>query len=363
MDENNRRLIALIVISGVIASVIAGGFLVVTREFGITDDKARYFYEEYSSDYDVYVNGSETPGSLRFSSISTSSANLWEAEVILNSVVNRTNVNKEGILLDGGDDSYLFMWWEEEDLTLEANQNGNGLAIISDPKSRKVKDPFGLFLTAGVNYTAVCESSLVYLKGRFATQASYEYTYRRESDGRIVGHSIIDMTSGLPFEINFYEEGKDSVRLELKSTTFIISRNRHRLLGAATIILPIAFVVLFLILKKKKGLELNDPEMQECLLLGGIGMLAFYIDQFFDFWWTYTTLMPVVYILHFVPIALILIFRRDLWRFLFLPLLELGLFAVFTFFNMGIFVLWLSYGNVMLWFALMAHVHEGKRDK
>ena len=38
------------------------------------------------------------------------------------------------------------MWWEEEDLTLEENQNGNGFAIISDPKTRKVKDSFGLFL-------------------------------------------------------------------------------------------------------------------------------------------------------------------------------------------------------------------------
>jgi len=363
MEENNRKLIALIVILGVTASVIAGGFLVATREFGITDDKARYFYEEYSSSYDVYINGSKTPQGLTFFSESTTSDNLWKAVIRFNNVDNEINVNKQGNLIEGVEDSYLFMWWEEEDLALEANQNGNGLAIISDPKTRKIKDPFDLFLTVDVNYTAVCERSIVYLKGRFATQASYEYTYRRESDGRLVGHGIVDMTSGLPFEISFYEEGKDSVYIELKDTTFIISRNRHRLLGAATIILPIAFAVLFIILKKKKGLELKDEEMIDCLLLGGIGMLAFWIDQFFDFWWTFTHLMPIVYVMHFVPMILILLFRRDLWRFLLIPLLELGVFLVFTFFNMGIFVLWLSYGNVMMWFALMAHFHEGERNK
>ena len=98
-------------------------------------------------------------------------------------------------------------------------------------------------------------------------------------------------------------------------------------------------------------------EIKDCLFLGGLGLFAFWLDQFFDFWYTYTVLMPVVIAMHCVPIIMILVFKRELWHFIFIPILELAVYGMFVFFNMGIYVLWLFYGSVVLWFALAAHFH------
>ncbi|MHA1293248.1 MAG: hypothetical protein ACTSQJ_11350 [Promethearchaeota archaeon] len=359
MEDKNRKIVALFVILGVFSSLVVGGVLVVTREIGITQDKARYFYNEYTSSFNVYVDDADEPRDLLFKSESTDDEDIWQAVIIYDNHKDKVDVSKEGFILDDDGketDDYFFLWWEEEDLKLVDNYNGNGKALIAEVEEKTIRDPTNRFLNENETYIAVCKSSLVYLKGRFATQASFYYIIKRESDDRVVGDAIIDMTSGIAFELNLYEEGYNSVFIELRKTDFIISRNRYRLLAAATVILPFFFVIIYVFFRKKKQKnEISEEELWDCLFLGGIGLFAFWLDQFFDFWYTYTVLMPLVLIMHLVPIVLILLFKREFWHFIFIPLLELAIYGMFVFFNMGIFVLWLSYGTVMLWLALLAH--------
>jgi len=362
MEEKNRKLIILMVILGTIASLIAGGFLVVTREIGLTHDKALYFTNEYTSEYEVFENNDDEAEELFFSSIKESDDE-YIAKIKYKGKTYETDVDSDGFVIDGNKDCYFFLWWEEEDLKIVENYNGNGFAISAEEEEKNIKDPQGVFLNMSKTYVAVCQYSLVYLKGRFATQASLKYIIQREDDGRVVGDAIVDMTSGLPFEINYYEEGEDTVHIKLLKTDFPISRNRVRLLTAASICLPITFVVLYFILRKKRDVEPGSEEMRECMLLGSIGVFAVWLDQFIDFWFTYTAIMPLVIILHFVPIILILVFKKELWHYIFIPIIELGIYGCFVFFNMGIFVLWLSYGSFALFFALLGHyAYADKRE-
>ncbi|MGQ4874401.1 MAG: hypothetical protein ACP6IY_10055 [Promethearchaeia archaeon] len=356
MQNKNRMIVALFVILGAMGSLVAGGVLVVTRTYDITKDKAMYFQNEYTSKFDVYVNNNDKADTLTFKSEKTDDSDIWKAVIKWDDKeYSSVKVSDKGLILDSNNketDKYFFLWWEEEELTLANNINRIGQAIISTEKEKEILDPYGLFLNASETYIAECKNSLVYLKGRFATQASFEYVIYRKSDGKQVGHAIIDMTSGIAFELYLYEDGFKSVSIYLKDTSFIISRNRYRLLTAASIILPITAALIYLFFKKR---GLDAEELKDCTFLGTIGCIGVWIDQFFDFWFTTTDLMPIVIAVHFIPIALILIFKRELWHFIFIPLLELALFGLFIFFNMGLYVLWLVYGNFMLFLALLAY--------
>ncbi|MHA1150969.1 MAG: hypothetical protein ACTSR8_22335 [Promethearchaeota archaeon] len=359
MLEKNRYIVAFIVMMGVFASLTVGGFLVVTRTLDWTDDKAMYFREEYTSTYEVFIDDESKAEELVFKSESTKEDDEWKAVVEWDDDdYDDLKVSTDGFVLDNDDketDNYFFLWWEEEDLKFTDNINGNGLALIAEDPKKEIIDPYGIFLNENETYVAVCKNSLVYLKGRFATQASFKYIIKRESDDRVVGHAIIDQTSGIAFELSLYEEGFDSVYIKLLDTDFPISRNRYRLLAAASIVMPIVIIGFYFLAKKK--LEIEGEELQDMLFLVGMGLFAFYIDQFLDFWYTYTIIMPIILIVHFIPIVLILIFKRELWHYSFIPLVELAIYAMFVAFNMGIYVLWLSYGNVMLWLALLTHYH------
>lgn len=356
MERKNLWLIAFVTFLSLLITFGTGGILVATRTLDITQDKAIYFNQEYESDFDVYVNHKDDAEILEFDSVKDDQ---WEAVITWDEKEGKVDVSENGLILDSDDeetDYYYFLWWEEEDLTLTDNINGIGLGVIAEEKERKIKDPLGIFLNENETYIAECVESFVYLRGTFATQASYRYIVRRESDDRVVGDAIIDMTSGMPFEMNLYEVNKTSVHIELKDTTFIISRNRYRLLTAASIVCPALLGALYYYLKKKR--EMEQEELNDIMFLAVLGLFGVWLDQFLDFWYTYTVLLPVILVIHFVPIILILVFKREFWHYSVIPLVEMVVYYCLTFFNMGIYVLWLFYGNFVLFLALWCQYYS-----
>lgn len=353
-ELRNVHLVFLMVVIGALLSSL-GILYTLGRHSGFAHDKAIYFQEEYTSTFEVTVNNDEMDD-LIFKS--GKDGEDWKAVIEFDdNTYDNIEVDENGYL-DADEEVYLFLWWEEEDYKFVDNENGIGKAINAI-EDKEITDPTNVFLNASETYTAESLESTVYLKGIYATQASYKYIIKRNSDGKTVGDAIVDMTSGIAFELNLYEEGFDSYHFLLTETDFPISRNRHVHIIVATIAYGLCFIGLYFILRKWKDAE--GEELKDGLLLGGIGFIGLWIDLFLDMWYTTSGLFWPVFLARFLPIGLILVFKREKWLYCLIPVTEIFYFGVFLIWNMEFYVLWLATSNIALWLALLADAYLNEK--
>ncbi len=357
--SNIDRNILLIIVIGF--SLLAYPMCAIVTLLDINPLDPLYYEEKYSSTYAYTIDDEDEIVTLFFSEPINST--LSKAIFSIDNINYTTLVSSDGYWINTSQSStptnfsILFWFFLGNPITNRIKGDVNAYG----PNESWIIDPWGLIGKVNETYRIKYVKSYIETFEKFSTQTSNLYDVCTFETNISIGQALYDITTGVLWWIDVYNREIDNgVYVELSDTDFLISRNRFTTMFSMIALFIFAYSVIYLLMKKKKY---SKPRIRDINNFVVLGFFAFFIDGILDIWFTSYYLILVLIHLMYMILAGMLTYKRDNWRVIFIPPLELLMCMVMFFFK-GDICLVLTYtpGLIATWAALAASI-RGKMDK
>ncbi|UCD84298.1 MAG: hypothetical protein JSU92_13630 [Deltaproteobacteria bacterium] len=217
---------------------------------------------------------------------------------------------KQDFMISEKEHSIFWVYWPNPVVSLRSK-------VDNAISSAKVVDYPGILGRPGATYKMVMKERIILWSRVLDSQASYRIGLI-DGEGREIATGIYDATCGLLFRLEGHT-GSLSV-LELEETDFPISRNRNWQ-GLIAFLWGIGVLAYqFLFLRRKVTEETRTLYSLENELVI-FGVIAIWIDAFYDIWFFHYLWTPGLVVIHVLAVAYV--FWRFGWWGIF-PLFELA---------------------------------------